>query len=187
MPLTLLGFFAFYCPTMVESLPVALPSAENTTPKTQIRLVEDNEEAVKAYFLRRKQHDLQWSANTGGRINLDDPEVKQDAPTLNAAAAGNDDPRVKRFVIASKAVRFADPRMLAHKMGKRSAAPQYFKNEMDTSEDDAEEMAEKAEKVAEEKEKMERADHSRRLALAAMLMGSGERYFKKTYGYGYTG
>ena len=53
--------------------------------------------------------------------------------------------------------------------------------------DDLEVMAEKKVKEAEEKAKMEEADHSRRLALAAMLMGTGERFFKKTYAYGYTG
>lgn len=180
IPLCLVGFFAFYCPPMVESFPVAEPPSEK--PKMQIKLVEDNQEAVKAYFLRRKQHDLQWSVNTGGRINLGDPEVKQEIDDADDVL------RAKRYVIASKAsVRFPDPRMLAHKMGKRAAAAQYFKNEMDESEDDAEAVAAMEDKKEVEMAKMEEAEHSRRLALAAMLMGSGERYFKKTYGYGYVG
>lgn len=192
LPFAVMAFFAFYHPTMVESLPAALanPSAKATTPKTQIRLVEDNDEAVKAYFLRRKQHDLQWSANTGGRINLDDPEVEEDTAD-NSKVAKADDPRVRRFVIASKAVRMPDPRMVAHKMGRRSA--QYFTNEMmlhdesEAAEAHEEKMAEVKAKAAVEKEKAEEAEHARRMALAAMLMGGRERYFKKTYGYGYTG
>ncbi|TRY69029.1 hypothetical protein TCAL_01412 [Tigriopus californicus] len=169
--LAIVAFFGFYLPPFAESQP--LPSSINTEdksnsskpspskPQTHIHLVEDNDEARKEYFLRQKEHQLQWSANTGGRIVLD-PKQRPDV-------------RFRRFVIGSSDARTPNPQIMIKHMGKRSS-------------DDEVKNVVKSEAEAQDSAQSRQGDEDfrRRLALAFMLSG-GEEHRKPTFGASYGG
>lgn len=168
--LAVVAFFGFYLPTLSESLP--LPSSLNaegnsnsskpspSKPQTHIHLVEDNDDARKEYFLRQKEHQLQWSANTGGRIVLD---TKQ-----------RPDARFRRFVIGSSDARTPNPQIMIKHMGKRS------------TDDEVKNMVESEEVRDSAKSRQGDEDYRKRLALAFMLSG-GEEHQKPTFGASYGG